>query len=759
MPTRRELLGISSATALALALGRPGGPALAQTGSSDAELTVSLRITRPSMEVAPAGYFFEAEVREAFEEAPATPAYSPAYDAGFHKPLYLWRTSDAGRFETPGHLVEAHRRKDQGTGRFFGKVFDTPGAHQVRVDVFYPDGRRGSASTRLRVEDPATAFAPVEIILVAADGDFGEAPPHLQTNAMRTLAEAYQRFGQLGTGRACILLKRGQIHDWRPEDPGLRFDAPGPDCLLGAWGQGPPPVVDLAAGGGTFLSIGPGWQGKTLVVRDLRFRGSWDPTVELWRAGSLTRLFYMQADATLVLHNCREDGCAVTLETRDPDRRGPAGAQIFFNEYAKTDFKDFLLLCPRQDVDIAITGCRVVQNLQALNGGENRRATSYALYGRNAHNFIRCSARRLYVAANDIFIRHGWAGAKIYDNHPFRLNRNNIPGMQAIIARNHIEGMIVRQSNDARNGAFPMNLLIEQNYIVDNPTVTPVMSFLSGPVTIRNNIIIEHDTPKLPKSGAAFKGFIGLDWDGVQAVNRDAPFFIYNNSFIDLKRDANAGQGPAIVFNKGGYTHVQEANNILWVPNQTTARLGDGPLDTTSLGWDARYLGVRLGWASRKGEVLPAAVPHRGAFVLPYWRDFLGHPLSRDSFAGEAGRHALRVQVNGRKRAFDGLKRQVAFRFDPNGITITNLSGVDWPAGAEITVHCDRGTTPGAMETAYGQAPGTLSLYRPLSDAGAAGTGAGPLLALVDFLGRVRPGAAHPQAPAGRPARGAMEPG
>jgi hypothetical protein len=144
--------------------------------------------------------------------------------------------------------------------------------------------------------------------------------------------------------------------------------------------------------------------------------------------------------------------------------------------------------------------------------------------------------------------------------------------------------------------------------------------------------------------------------------------------------------------------------------------------------------------------------------LVAYWPDFFDTPLHQSDFAGEAGRHVIAVQVEGKKRAFEALTGEAGFRFEPEGVRITNLSGKIWPEGADFSLHCDLGTTPTMMQAQYGHPPGTLSLYRPLPEAGAWQSVVPDLVATHDFLGRLRPGTTDPDAPAGRPSRGAVEP-
>lgn len=741
MTSRRTALGFISVAALTAALPMPGGWSAAQ--SSGAPLDVSIDINTPPLMIAPAGVMFEAKVANAdLEQAP----YPNDYQPDFHRLFYVWSFPDHGPARAPEHLVDAHRRTDRAMGPFVSRVFETSGRHRISVDVFAPDGRRGRAEAFVTIDDHTKSFAPLGTIIVAPDGDFKGAPAHDPRNRFKDIKTAHKRYGQLGVDQVQILLKRGHSHVMASERA-LSFKKQKAHCHIGAWGDGTRPVVDMRKTGGTFINLQAEWSGHALVLRDLHFRGAWNPTTELWEGAVHKSLVQSNCDAALLLHDCREDGCTITVNSRAPRKASANGAMTFINEYDKTDFKDFLLLGPRENVDVAITGCRVVQHPDALNGGENRGATSYGLYGRNAHSFVRCSARRLYIASNDIFIRHGWGGFLVHDNSPFRLNRNDVADMRVVIARNHIEGMVIRRS---KRGAVPMNLLVEQNYIVSNPTVPRPLFFEGGAASIRNNIVLEHNTPKPPKSGTGFRAFVTLTQNGDNAKTRQMPFFVTHNSFISLRDETTNRRGPMAVLNDETYfPNVTQTNNLLWAPQMAKDVGTDGPLDTTPLNWDARYRGVRLGWARLRSQNMARNVFPGGDILIPYWDDFFGTPLRATDFAGEAGRHALTLRIEGKRQNFDALEKDIRVTFETRGVRVVNLSGVRWPKGASYNLHCDRGTTPMAMQRAYAHPKGTLALYRPLASSGAWKTAQSQDAVPYDFLGNLRPM---------QPSRGAIEP-
>ena len=736
MTTRRKALRLISAGAAAGMMPWPGQVFAA------GQISVSIRVTLPPLAVAPAGVFLEAIVEDRAARQSVHGAFSSQYLPAFHEFHYRWSLPDAGPVRAPAHLVDAHRRTDRAEGPFMARVFATPGRHRVAVEVTAPDGRTGQAEAIVDVADPEAAFSAESTIVVSANGDFTGAPAHSARNAVIDLEAAMARYNALDVPQVRILLRRGQ--DYSGPRKAFALKAQRAHCLIGAWGTGAAPRIDLRARGGTFMTVAKAWSGRSLVLSDLHFQGGWDPTTELWQGGAHKSIVRLDGESALLLHACREDGCAATINARRIKAPRPGGTMIFVNEHIKTDFKDYLLLCPREQADVAITGSQVVQHPQALNGAQARGKTSEAAYGRNAHNFFRGSARRLYIASNDIFVRHGWSTGTLYDNHALRLNRNNVRGMRAVIARNHIEGMLAQQ---AKKGAVPINMLIEQNYIVANPMTRPAFVFLGGATTLRNNIVLEHDTPRQPGGGSGFKGFVGLNWDGRNKAAGRMPVLIYHNSFILLRRKARTEildqDGQAL-------SHVYLGNNLLWAPELAQDPTGHGPLDRASLGWDARYRGARLGWAGLEKQNLPQTLLPGDRFTVPYWNDMFGQRLSQADFAGQAGRHVIEIRIKGKRQAFDAQKGEAKFDFLSEGVRVTNQTPLRWPEGAGFRLHCDRGATPTAMQTAYAHPPGTISLYRPLPAAGAWRSADLKLRALHDFLGERR---------SDTPSRGAVEPG
>ncbi|MEL6959395.1 MAG: hypothetical protein AAGL89_10635 [Pseudomonadota bacterium] len=742
MTTRRTALGL-----LAAATSVKFWPNALHAQSR--ELTI--KVTQPSLGVAPMAVFLEAEISGSAVPSFFTRNAPVPYRTDFHEVTYIWTLPNQQETRTPEHLVDEHRRRDRVFGPFISHVFSRSGPQDVRVDAFLPDGTHLMAETVLQIGDPSSVFGPANTILVSAIEPDANAPDHQSDNAVATLTDAFERLDKLGTENAQILLARGQVHTG-PLERGLHLGRRSPNCHIGAWGDGPRPIIDLSHSEASLVVTRDTWEEKTLVIRDLHFKGGWDPTTELWSDAHQSAIISTRGNASILLHQSLEEGCAITVNSRQPRNSSSARSMTVFNEYTKTNFKDFLLLGPRDQVDVGITGCLIAQHPDALNGGENRGATSYALYGRNAHNFIRCSADRLYVASNDIFIRHGWALNRVFDNPAFRLNRNDIHGMRAVIARNHIEGMIVRAS---RNGAVPMNLMIEQNYLISNPSAARAVFLSGGAATLRNNIILEHDTPKLPKTGSGFRAFVTLGWDGADPTTRDMPILIYNNSFICLRGPENTPHGVSDILNRDeAFTAVQAQNNILWAPS---LGVGDGPLNMTSLSWDSRYRGARLGWARAEDIELTQNILPEDTVLISYWVDFLGFQLTRASFAGEVGRHAALVDDGTAKSRFEALTGDIALSFDPDGVRLTNLSGQIWPHGAILTLHCDRGTTPSEMNEDFGHPSGTVSLYQPTEQSPAWRSANSGLLAFYDFLGKLRPGTTHPASQEGRAHRGAIE--
>lgn len=314
------------------------------------------------------------------------------------------------------------------------------------------------------------------------------------------------------------------------------------------------------------------------------------------------------------------------------------------------------------------------------------------------------------------------------------------------------------------------NMLFEHNLWTGSPNYVQPLNFNGGGATIRNNIFVTDNVPRnstiTPGASGTFRAFIGLESDSIKPDVADMPFFIYGNTFAVLREDNadNRLSAAGIVEGAELYNHVDVDNNILYVPNSTEfGDTSDGPLDLTSLGFDARNDGYRVGWYRVQGLALGSDVADSAGVTFSYAADdvFEYTPTGSDFGGSPYNRH--RIEVRGfssgnANRVYDVWDGEASVTFNASDFTITNLSGETWESGTEVRVTFDRGDQAMPMDTTYATPAGTLSLYRPQSGAGADQDATSGLVPLTDFLLNTRPGTAHPMAATGTPSRGAVEP-
>jgi len=91
--------------------------------------------------------------------------------------------------------------------------------------------------------------------------------------------------------------------------------------------------------------------------------------------------------------------------------------------------------------------------------------------------------------------------------------------------------------------------------------------------------------------------------------------------------------------------------------------------------------------------------------------------------------------------------------------TITNDSASTWASGSGFTIYLDHregGVIP-ARNTDFATTADAIRYARPATGSSAIGAATG-LVPVIDSLGNIRPGSAHPSAAVGSPSKGAIEP-
>ena len=688
------------------------------------------------------------------------------YDATFHKIYYVHDHGDPGTLFTVPSLppgATRHKNRNESIGKFAQHMYRTPGTYTWTVHAYDIYGNWGSASFEVVVKDPDNGTDGYEVlgntIIVADDGNFTGAPPSLEVNRVTTWVAAISRINAIhlsgNKNKIRVLLKRGGgytvFSNWRQ-------DWSTPSHIWGDWGAptDPRPVImcDESYSNDQVLSAGQTAPPRQFKMFNLEFDWNWDSTVERFIPFNTPTLFISgQHWIDWQLDNCTMSGTGVM---GNPGNSNYAGARAVVSEVAMTDFKDFMQIASA-NYDYYASGVSIVQNVNALNGAENRGVTSESLYARNAHHGFRGSYPRFSVCNSELFGKHGWTIQNIFLDQPmFRLNSAGISvtsNNRYIVARNFCETSITGESANGETQAT-LNGLLTQNYVIGRPTDEYLWRWQAPGWTARDNIFV---MPAVPKLTTPLDGFIFFNKANTDATGNDGSNLFYSNTFVSLASNGDGGNGVGIGFdfirNPAGHEKQFEWDNVFYAPNHPTPVTDAAPLDLTSIGKDARYPGVARGWERSPASTMPLTVANGESFVVPYWNDWYGNPLTEASFAGAWIRNAITVN----NVIYDQPEGAASFVFGPTGITITNLSGVTWTTGQSYRVYTDRGTTPMAMDTFYATPPGSTAVYTALS--GSSGYQAGSAnVSFYDYFGNVRRGTLHPDSPAGTPSKGATEP-
>jgi hypothetical protein len=379
------------------------GAATMMQGSGRVAISI---LARTQAELAPDGVFFRASVDDpGIVQATGRSGYDPS----FHDCTYIWDFGDPGAVsDKVVNLPAAHNDLNCAYGKEVGHVFTRPGRHTVTCTVYGPEGPVGSDALDIEVGDPDRAFAPEQTILLDPDSPEAhrEDRDDAEITVTATLQEARAALEALeGPGR--ILIRRGAV---------LRTDTTFwlgwtfPALRLGAFGEGPRPVIEIGPGAeDRFIYAGGDFTGD-LVIQGLDLRGPWDAEGE--RGHQLVGLDLVNAalwdDAdpnprSTVLDDCLFSGFGLAVYL--PQHKPPgAVTNTHIHNCRISDWAGYAVFGgDLGDGAVSITGTTMAQNEQAPSGG------SEAIGVGNSQGPMRTAERgRIYCAASDFFSRCGW---------------------------------------------------------------------------------------------------------------------------------------------------------------------------------------------------------------------------------------------------------------------------------------------------------------------------------------------------------------
>jgi len=165
------------------------------------------------------------------------------FDAGAATPgefldrEYCWDFGDPAS----GTWAFSGRAKSSDTGPLAGHVFELPGTHVVTFTVTdHAAGTSSSDTVTITVQDPDEVFAGTSTSCFSRAGDFTGAPAGAELVTATALSAVSSR---VAPGKR-LLLRRGET--WTT-GASFALNAAGPG-ILGAFGEGPAPVIRLTAG-------------------------------------------------------------------------------------------------------------------------------------------------------------------------------------------------------------------------------------------------------------------------------------------------------------------------------------------------------------------------------------------------------------------------------------------------------------------------------------------------------------------------------
>lgn len=686
-----------------------------------------------------------------------------SYDALSDEIEYHHFMGDTGAtFTVPGSLHTTFRNRNEGIDRTATHVYRAAGDYQWDVIAVDANGNWATASTTITVK--ADDFTAANTIVMDASGSFAGAPAsNYQVTTFAAMKSALE--GLLGSQSIVKVL--GKYGDTYTNVDGLWHSAC-PNFIMDAWGtpaNGNPVFTQTAASDASkvFTVYGNTAATKKLTVANWDFLNYWDSTEEIATNGygmyqwDRTVLYVDTASynnvVDILFDNVSIDGHGIGAYFVSS-----AGGRFTFHEVSNTNYKNYFVFQAVGDGINSMVGCHMKQPANALNGVENK--DSYGQL-RHCHNGWRTSASATYVISNNfVQPKHGWTYASgVNDQSAFRLNTSGTGDMKVYMNRNQIEGTISVDTYNA--GMIPTHLYLNSNYIYSVNAQGGVCVGIScvGPI-IKNNVFVIPDTIQGLGGGVCLLAI----WDETHPANiNDAPIRIYSNTFVDLRTNANThGDYVGAVDIVAGLGMTPEiANNVFHAPNRTPAITSDGPLATTSMGFDASYPGTRIGFEKVSGT-LAADVATSQSFTIPYASitSWTGGSVTQSDFSGAVARSAIVIGTTNLADNFNPClaeyRGEISVSFDAGGIVVTNLDATTWTSGQGWVAHLDRSGSAMATDTRYAAQANTTYTYAVTpSSAAYQGVVSGPV-SPVDIFGNARPGGGHYQASAGPASPGAL---
>jgi hypothetical protein len=580
-------------------------------GSALAAPQASFTVSRADGCVAPCAVFFD-----------ATATSDPSTDAPFLDLDYRWDFGD----ERGAAWSVSGLPKNTAIGGIAGHLFEQPGDFTVTLVVTDRAGRQAVSKRKVRVDDPAVAFAGEKTVCVSVAGDFTGCP----AGAARVRSADFDASVANAPGRR-TLLRRGETFAW---DRALRLvDATGRGASIGVYGAGAErATLRASAGARVFLDPGNDWRISQLA---LVASGAKESAID--EKGGVARFTVWDVDVRGF------DGCATFWSPPKPD------AEVAFVDVRCSEFPDpgtgtkFY-----EDTERSMFLGLEIDKGDKRDPGDNTEFAFRTVYSQKKliqHGRFR--GRAPNHSKNLLQLRHCSAIGKWAERCPDGAN----PSRHVIVSDNHfIEGggphamTVIRVCDHGTCGGKPgesqrvEDYVIERNFFqvdVRDPateTLTSVIDMQASRSTVRNNVA---DLRGWPLGGQPRMFFAIPIAPSNPARDPGGRVSILHNTIV-LDRDfprsfVLCGRGGTVA---GGVC----ANNLVVAPG-----LRGESIPVFGQGWTA--MGNRIGPDVPFARALPAALratrrdltafsPAPGAALGPAVDPGPGAAIVRDDVSG-----------------------------------------------------------------------------------------------------------------------------
>lgn len=539
----------------------------------------------------------------------------PVYDPSYHELQYIWtvRGQPLAPFEAPENMVDGWNNPNVMYGKKVAFYFPQAGNYIVDLWAIDSEGTTAIAETTVTVQNEAAAnarYAGTNTVCLSTSGDFTDAPAGAELVTVTSGSQIDSLSNSFFTTPTRFLFRAGDTFD------NVSMWVRGQMEMVGAFGPGPRPILN-ENGSAAIFKRGDGAQH---TIFGLDCRGRWDSVTETGSAISVGPLFFRDAAAAakVTVCDCLFDGFSL-VET-SLGNSSVTGSLMIFADNVCTNWRDYGIFAGSRGIGKyhAVIGCRLAQHVDALNGGPKNG-------DHNTHGPIRVALYEHQVFAQlDMFSRTGWSNlAPDRGDQPcMRINSSQeIEGNNAVFDRLVCEGgfnLIAIAGQNSGEAEFAGNYLMDRLLLI--ATAKSAFSMIQiecGGTTVRNTLGI---FPEVPDYHNNWQAAIELEFNVLNATNRDSPVRIYNNTFVNLQSDAQKN-GSSFNLTKGGqFTNVTLENNVLHAPDiGSGARTGDAPIDlaTDIPGVTPRYRGVRYNTSLGGSGTMDPTYESPGSLPLP----------------------------------------------------------------------------------------------------------------------------------------------